>query len=193
MTEAGLKSSVFHMGRRITVATAAQFDTGATNSSTYENCQMPGRPRLLTNKVSTSWSTWWDYEGSTDGYPCNAAGACPGSLVGDGRDLRSRLFRLPHYRPNCHTENQASVYTEKFVYLPHCYQINDNQPYVDENDCKKSEFGLPEEAFIFCCFNTSYKIDTEIFSTWMNILRRLPGSVLWLMASSWKHEGKLKN
>ena len=88
--------------------------------------------------------------------------------------------------------NQASVYTEKFVYLPHCYQINDNQPYVDENDCKKSEFGLPEKAFIFCCFNTSYKIDTEIFSTWMNILKRLPDSVLWLMANSLKQVENLR-
>jgi len=80
--------------------------------------------------------------------------------------------------------NQTDNYTEKFVYLPHCYQINDNQPYEDENDCQRSDYGLPEGTFVFCCFNTSYKIDVTIFDTWMKILRRLPDSVLWLMASS---------
>ncbi len=79
-------------------------------------------------------------------------------------------------------ENQSRFYTEKFVYLPHCYQINDNQAYLDENNYRKSDFSLPEDAFVFCCFNTSYKIDAEIFAVWMNILRRSPNSVLWLMA-----------
>jgi protein O-GlcNAc transferase len=81
-------------------------------------------------------------------------------------------------------KNQARFFTEKFAYLPYCYQINDNQPYVDENDCQKSDYGLPEDTFVFCCFNTSYKINATIFDTWMNILRRSPDSVLWLMANS---------
>ena len=90
-------------------------------------------------------------------------------------------------------DNQARFYTEKFVYMPHCYQINDNQPFMDESDYRKSDFGLPEEAFVFCCFNTSYKIDATIFESWMKILRRSPGSVLWLMANSLKQIENLRN
>ncbi|MBC2710270.1 MAG: tetratricopeptide repeat protein [Desulfosarcina sp.] len=90
------------------------------------------------------------------------------------------------------TENQARFYSEKFVYLPHCYQINDNQPFMDEKNCRRLDYGLPEGTFVFSCFNTSYKIDAEIFAVWMNILRRSTGSVLWLMANSRNLKDNLK-
>ena len=89
-------------------------------------------------------------------------------------------------------ESQVQDYTEKFVYLPHCYQINDDQPYMETKERRRADFGLPEGAFVFCCFNTSYKIDKVIFAAWMNILRRYPGSVLWLMANSSKQVRNLK-
>jgi predicted O-linked N-acetylglucosamine transferase (SPINDLY family) len=41
--------------------------------------------------------------------------------------------------------------------------------------------GLPEKAFVFCCFNTSYKILPEVFAIWMRLLEAVPGSVLWLL------------
>ena len=82
------------------------------------------------------------------------------------------------------SENQSRFYSENFVYLPSCYQINDNQPFVAKNSICRSDVGLPEDAFVFCCFNTSYKVDSTIFSAWMNILKRSQNSVLWLMADS---------
>ena len=90
-------------------------------------------------------------------------------------------------------ESQAQYYTEKFVYLPNCYQINDNQPYVDTKNRRRADFGLPEGDFVYCCFNTSYKIDKAIFSAWMNILKRVSGSVLWLMATSLRQKENLKS
>src|SRR5208337_4767460 len=44
--------------------------------------------------------------------------------------------------------------------------------------------GLPEEGFVFCCFNNAYKILPEVFAIWMRLLAKLPGSVLWLLEAS---------
>jgi predicted O-linked N-acetylglucosamine transferase (SPINDLY family) len=44
--------------------------------------------------------------------------------------------------------------------------------------------GLPETGFVFCSFNNNYKLTPEMFDVWMSILRRVPGSVLWLLADN---------
>lgn len=72
-------------------------------------------------------------------------------------------------------------YTEKIVHLPHCYQANDSTRQIDGREFSKKELGLPEEGFVFCCFNNSYKILPQIFAIWMSLLRSVPGSVLWLI------------
>jgi protein O-GlcNAc transferase len=87
----------------------------------------------------------------------------------------------------------ARFYSEKFIYLPHCYQINDNQPFVHPDRKGRAEFKLPENDFVFCCFNTSYKINAIIFDLWMRILRRTPRSVLWLMANSDRMKERLRD
>jgi predicted O-linked N-acetylglucosamine transferase (SPINDLY family) len=72
-------------------------------------------------------------------------------------------------------------YNEKIAYLPHTYMPND---FGKDREIKQSlsrrEYGLPEEGFIFSCLNISYKITPQFFDVWMNILRRVPGSLLWL-------------
>jgi len=40
--------------------------------------------------------------------------------------------------------------------------------------------GLPEEGFVFCCFNTTYKITPTIFDSWARILKQVERSVLLL-------------
>ncbi|MBS1258674.1 MAG: hypothetical protein MAG551_01736 [Candidatus Scalindua arabica] len=47
-------------------------------------------------------------------------------------------------------------------------------------DRNKSDSGLSEDSPVFCSFNQDYKIQPEMFNTWMNILRQVPESVLWL-------------
>ena len=32
---------------------------------------------------------------------------------------------------------------------------------------KRSSYGLPEDKFIFACFNQLYKMDPDIFNTWL--------------------------
>jgi len=81
-------------------------------------------------------------------------------------------------------ENQDRYYSENFIYMPHCYQINDHTQEVSSKDWKKSDFGLPESSFIFCSFNQGYKIEPVMFNTWMNILRQAPEGVLWLLCTN---------
>ncbi|CAN8269855.1 unnamed protein product [Cochlearia groenlandica] len=80
----------------------------------------------------------------------------------------------------------AHIYSEKLVHLPHCYFVNDykqkNQDVLDPNSKpKRSDYGLPEDKFIFACFNQLYKMDPEIVITWCNVLKRVPNTALWLL------------
>ncbi|RYR52712.1 hypothetical protein Ahy_A06g027599 isoform B [Arachis hypogaea] len=77
----------------------------------------------------------------------------------------------------------AHIYSEKLVHLPHCYFVNDYKQDVLNPKCqhKRSDYGLPEDKFVFACFNQLYKMDPEIFSTWCRILKRVPNSALWLL------------
>lgn len=71
-------------------------------------------------------------------------------------------------------------FTEKIVYLPHSYQVNDDKRLVPAQPAR-ADHGLPQDAFVFCSFNNSYKFTPDVFAVWMNILRRVDGSVLWLL------------
>lgn len=83
-------------------------------------------------------------------------------------------------------EAAREAYTEKVIYLPHCYQPNDDlRPLPDPMpNQSRSEMGLPEDGFVFCCFNSSYKISHNEFHIWMRILQRVPDAVLWLYAGN---------
>jgi predicted O-linked N-acetylglucosamine transferase (SPINDLY family) len=72
-------------------------------------------------------------------------------------------------------------YSEKIVSLPHSYQANDRNRIISDKIYSRDELGLPQDAFVFCCFNNNYKIQPETFSCWMRILERVPTSVLWLL------------
>ena len=78
-------------------------------------------------------------------------------------------------------ENLQSFYSEKIVYLPNSYQVNDSKRKIASKILNKKDFGLPEDGFIFCCFNNNYKITPEVFNTWMRIIKSVDGSVLWLL------------
>jgi predicted O-linked N-acetylglucosamine transferase (SPINDLY family) len=81
-------------------------------------------------------------------------------------------------------EHQAH-YSEKIVYLPHSFQVNDSKlPIVADKLFTRTELGLPEQGFVFCCFNNNYKITPTVFDSWMHILHEVQGSVLWLLADN---------
>ncbi len=71
-------------------------------------------------------------------------------------------------------------YSEKLVQLPGCYQVNDATRSASEmptrHDC-----GLPDTGFVFCVFNSHYKIEPDVFAIWLRLLAAVPGSVLWFV------------
>lgn len=81
-------------------------------------------------------------------------------------------------------EDARCHFTEKVAYLPHCYQANCRDRDVAGDAVKRRDCGLAEGAFVFCCFNGSVKILPPVFDSWMRILGRCHGSVLWLLESN---------
>ncbi len=74
-------------------------------------------------------------------------------------------------------------YSEKPIYLPHCYQVSDRQRSASPAPTR-AQAGLPESGFVFCAFNNNHKMSEEVFRSWMRILRAVEGSVLWLLADN---------
>jgi len=65
--------------------------------------------------------------------------------------------------------------------MPGSYQVNDQRRQVSQVITSRAFHGLPEEGVVFCCFNSAYKITLELFTLWMEILKVVPKSVLWLL------------
>jgi len=76
--------------------------------------------------------------------------------------------------------DSQQYYFEKVVYLPHSYQVNDRQRVISDMNFTRQELGLPENGFIFCCFNNNFKILPATFESWMRILKAVDRSILWL-------------
>lgn len=80
-------------------------------------------------------------------------------------------------------EEFAASYSEKPLYMPDVYQVCDRK-----RECapipSRASCGLPDDAFVFCSFNNNYKFTPQVFAVWMSLLRRVPGSVLWLLADN---------
>ena len=70
-------------------------------------------------------------------------------------------------------------YSEKVAYLPN-YQVNDSHRAASALGFSRQALGIPEDAFVYCCFNNNYKILPEVFSSWMRILTTVEKSVLFL-------------
>jgi predicted O-linked N-acetylglucosamine transferase (SPINDLY family) len=98
----------------------------------------------------------------------------PGTL---GTSYHDYLIADAIVIPNASFED----YTERVVHLLHCYQANDRQRPIAETTPSRTEIGLPDGAFVFCCFNNAFKITPDVFAIWMRLLRRIEGSVLWLL------------
>jgi protein O-GlcNAc transferase len=79
---------------------------------------------------------------------------------------------------------QRQYYSENVIYLPHSYQPNDNERPIVSTSTTRSDVDLPEYAFVFCCFNNSYKISPTEFDIWMRLLKKVNDSVLWLLRSN---------
>jgi predicted O-linked N-acetylglucosamine transferase (SPINDLY family) len=107
----------------------------------------------------------------------------PGTLGGDICDyIVTDLFMTPL--------NTAAYYSESFAYMPNSYQPRGRKGAIGRKPMR-SEVGLPETGFIFCCFNQSYKFTPSVFDLWCRLLEATPGSVLWLLQAE-RAEGNLR-
>jgi protein O-GlcNAc transferase len=78
----------------------------------------------------------------------------------------------------------ARLYGESIAYLPECFQANDRNRMAPADAATRSECGLPENAFVWCAFHASVKINPRLFDVWCRLLRAVPDSVLWLIANT---------
>ncbi|HYE34503.1 UDP-N-acetylglucosamine-peptide N-acetylglucosaminyltransferase [Methylocaldum sp.] len=108
----------------------------------------------------------------------------PGTLGGDFCDY---IITDPFLTP----PGSAADYSEAFAYLPDTYQPHGRQGTIGEQPTR-SEVGLAEQGFVFCCFNQAYKITPDVFDIWCRLLFNVPGSMLWLLRNS-RAEGNLRN
>jgi predicted O-linked N-acetylglucosamine transferase (SPINDLY family) len=84
-------------------------------------------------------------------------------------------------------------YSEKIIYLPDCFQVNDSKRFVPTQIPTRAELGLPQNSFVFCALNGSYKFTPLFFEVWMNLLKAVPDSVLWLFADTPMVENHLRH
>ena len=97
----------------------------------------------------------------------------PGTMGAEYVDyIMADRFVIPHDRQR--------DYAERIVYLPDCFQPNDNRRTFAAAAARRADHGLPEQGVIWCCFNNTSKINETTFDVWMRLLRQTPHSVLWL-------------
>ena len=80
-------------------------------------------------------------------------------------------------------EKNQKFFKEKIIYLPSFYQISNDKKKISNKNYTYKNFNLPSDKFIFCCFNNILKINPNIFSLWMKILKKNENSVLWLKSN----------
>jgi predicted O-linked N-acetylglucosamine transferase (SPINDLY family) len=80
-------------------------------------------------------------------------------------------------------EKNQKFFKEKIIYLPSFYQISNDKKKISNKNYTYKDFNLPSDKFIFCCFNNILKINPNIFSLWMKILKKNENSVLWLKSN----------
>jgi predicted O-linked N-acetylglucosamine transferase (SPINDLY family) len=118
----------------------------------------------------------------------------PGTMGGmDGAPLFDYILGDAYVTPL----EQADDYAEKLALLPGCYQPNDRKRPVGRQPSRE-DCVLPDDAFVFCCFNQTFKILPQMFDIWMRLLKAKPDSVLWLLeCNRWAkanlcHEAELR-
>jgi predicted O-linked N-acetylglucosamine transferase (SPINDLY family) len=99
------------------------------------------------------------------GYPGTMGAQYMDYLIGDGTVIPA---------------SSRQFFCEKMIYLPNSYLPNDSKRTISGRALTRAEFGLPSSGVVFCCFNNTYKISQIAFESWMRILSRVEGSVLWL-------------
>lgn len=81
-------------------------------------------------------------------------------------------------------EKNQQFFTEKIVYLPNTFMVDDSKRQPSSKFFTRAELGLPESGFIFCCFNNSYKFNKKTLQSWAKIMLSVPKSIIWISRGS---------
>ena len=84
------------------------------------------------------------------------------------------------------------LYSETIVQLPFCYQPSDRYRATSAPMLTRRDVGLPEDAFVFCSFNSTVKLTPDMFDRWLGLLSRVEGSVLWLYSKTPRTQANLR-
>jgi len=118
---------------------------------------MGWRPAVLKYRPAPVIATYLGYAGTT------------------GANFVDYIIGDPHVTPF----ELASGFSEKIVELPRtCWPTDPKLP--EPEVITRTELGLPQDAFVFCCFNSSHKIRLRLFQSWARILDAVPNSLLWM-------------
>jgi predicted O-linked N-acetylglucosamine transferase (SPINDLY family) len=118
-----------------------------------------GRPGIFSNRAAAIQVNYLGY---------------PGTI---GANFYDYLIADQHLIP----PSNRKFFIEKIAYVPNTYQANDTSQKDSQLVTSRIEHGLPLSGFIFCCFNNNYKITPLLFKIWMEILKEIDNSVLWLL------------
>ena len=86
---------------------------------------------------------------------------------------------------------ESAHFSESLALMPNSFQPNDRRRAIGERPTREAA-GLPPRGFVFCCFNQSYKLNSQIFDVWCRLLAAVPGSVLWLLGENQIVQRKLR-
>ena len=89
------------------------------------------------------------------------------------------------------TKEDLKFYSEKIIYISPCFQPNSIRKY-NRKFFDRSEFNLPDNTFIFCCFNLNLKISDQILNSWIRILKQTVNTVLWVYIEHFARENFIK-
>jgi len=84
-------------------------------------------------------------------------------------------------------------YSEQVIYMPDTYMVDDSKRMASSRVCTRNEFGLPENIFVFSCFNNGYKINPQVLDSWSRILLAAKDSILWLSENNEYFKSNIKN
>ncbi len=76
--------------------------------------------------------------------------------------------------------DHANYYSEKLAYLPNSFFPADSLVKDLGPIPSRSSQGLPDDAFVYSCFNNAYKFSPAIFDVWARLLNNNTNAVLWL-------------
>jgi predicted O-linked N-acetylglucosamine transferase (SPINDLY family) len=120
---------------------------------------MEGRPGILAHRPAPIQAQYLGY---------------PGTMAAEYYDY---VIADPIVIP----EEHRQFFSEQVAYLPDTYQCNDAKRAIAPRAPSRREAGLPENGFVFCCFNNNHKLLPQMFDVWMRLLREVDNSVLWLL------------